>query len=152
MDRDWRQGARRPRDKASFHRDVDPYQGTSRDFDIAHAQRYGQEEGMGPDGRHRHGPKPSFPQGSERQNLWESYDQSTHGRDVTRDAYEKELISAYGEYKNMDRDEKDYYSRNTGVLSRDQQKQLDKRAKYLRPDQHERLDPRAAALRDESYK
>lgn len=153
MDRDWRRGAKREsmdgdwrrrapqesgrdRDFASFHRDVAPYEGTSRDFDVAHHQRYGQEERMGPDGRHRKGPKPTFPDDSDRHELWKSYDQSTNDRDKSREAYQTDLTNAYGEYRDMSADEQAYYRRSGG----------------LRPDQHERLDPRATQYRDSSYR
>ena len=134
-----RGGTREPtrdRDRDSFLRDVPKYAGTSENFDRAHAQRYGREEGLRPDGKHNHGSN-RFPHGSDRQKLHTQYSASTNGRDVTRGAYEKGLKAAKNEYDDMDEEEQEYYHQNTGGLP---------------PHQHERLDPRATEYRDKCYR
>ena len=126
----------RDRDQESYLREVPKYAGTSENFDRAHAQRYGREEGLGPDGQHNHGSY-QFPRGSDRQKLHSQYSASTKGRDVARGAYQKDLATAKREYKNMDEEQRNYYDQHTGGLP---------------PHQHERLDPRAQEYRDKSYK
>lgn len=126
----------RDRDRASFVREVPRYAGTSENFDRAHAQRYGREEGLGPDGKHNHGSY-TFPHGSDRQKLHTQYSASTNGRDVARGAYQKGLAAANDEYEYMDEEQQEYYNHNTGGLP---------------PHQHERLDPRASEYRDKCYR
>ena len=126
----------RDRGKESFMRDVPNYEGTSEEFDRAHARRYGREEGLGPDGRHEHG-QAHFPQGSDRQKLHTQYSASTKGRNFKRDAYNHGLRGAEKEFRAMDREEQNYYRTNTGGLT---------------PLQHERLDPRAQEWKDISLR
>lgn len=126
----------RDRGRDSFQREVPRYAGTSQKYDRAHAQRYGREEGLGPDGKHNHGSY-QFPRGTDRQKLHSQYSASTNGRDAARGAYQKGLGAAQEEYENMDEEEQEYYTQNTGGLA---------------PHQHERLDPRAKEYRDKSYR
>ena len=125
----------RDRDRTSFLKDVPRYAGTSEEFSSAHARRYGREEGLGPNGTHDHRSH-QFPPGSERDKMYKSYNASTRGRDVARDAYQTGLASAKNQNRRMTEDEEEYYRENTGGL---------------RPDQHEQLDPRAALYRDRCY-
>ncbi|KAF6241905.1 hypothetical protein HO173_000617 [Letharia columbiana] len=83
----------RDRDQESFLREVPRYAGTSENYDRAHAQRYGREEGLGPDGKHNHGSY-QFPRGTDRQKLHSQYSASTKGRDAARGAYQKGLGAA----------------------------------------------------------
>ena len=126
----------RDRDQESFLREVPRYAGTSENFNRAHAQRYGREEGLGPNGEHNHGSY-QFPRGTDRQKLHSQYSASTKGRDAAHSAYQKGLGAADDEYENMTEEEQRYYAKNTGGLP---------------PHQHERLDPRAREYRDKSYK
>lgn len=119
----------------SFLREVPKYSGTNEDYAEEHARRYGREEGLAPDGRHR--PGNVFPPGSNRQKMHERYDNSTEARNFTRDAYNDELLSAQKELKKMSNAEQRYYAQQTGGLP---------------PHQHERLEPRAAEFRDKSWK
>ncbi|CAF9937417.1 MAG: hypothetical protein ALECFALPRED_007244 [Alectoria fallacina] len=125
----------RDRDQASFLRDVPKYAGTSEDFERAHAQRYGREEGLGRDGKHSHGSL-KFPHGSDREKLHTQYSASTKGRDATRNAYKMGLRAAKEEHVEMKKEQREYYRDNTGGLP---------------PHQHERLDPRAKEYRDKCY-
>lgn len=118
----------------TFHREVPRYQGSSRDFDSAHARRYGREEGLGRDGGHHE--SSGFPHGSDRQKLHAQYAQSTRARDRARNAYQHGLADATDEFDDMTYEEQQYYKKHTGGLP---------------PDQHERLDPRAGQYRDKSY-
>lgn len=97
----------RDRDRASFLREVPKYAGTPENFDRAHAQRYGREEGLGPDGKHNHGSY-EFPHGSDRQRLHTQYSASTRARDVTRGAYREGLRAANEEYEYMDAEQQKY--------------------------------------------
>lgn len=134
-----RRGTREPtrdRDRDTFLRDVPKYAGTSENFDRAHAQRYGREEGLGRDGKHSHGSF-KFPHGSDRQKLHTQYSASTKGRDTARNAYQMGLGAANEEVEGMDKEQGDYYRTNTGGLP---------------PHQHERLDPRAREYMDKCYR
>ena len=126
----------RERDLGSFLKEVPKYGGSSKDFDRAHAQRYGREEGLGPDGKHDHGSY-KFPHGSSRQKLHTQYSASTRPRDTARGAYKDGLGAITEELEMMGIDQRDHYRLNTGGLA---------------PDQHERLDPRAREYRDKSYR
>ena len=126
----------RDRDRETFNREVPKYSGTAEDFDRAHAQRYGREEGLGPDGKHHHGSY-QFPHGSDRQKLHSRYSASTKARDGARSAYERGLATATQEYNMMEEEEQEYYTANTGGLA---------------PHQHERLDPHAKQYRDKTLK
>ncbi len=136
-----RRGARRAstrdrdRDDAPFLRDVPRFEGTSEEFNRAHARRYGAEEGLGPDGSHRHGYH--FPHGSDRERLYTTYSASTMGRNTRRDAYQNGLTNAEEELQDMSMEEQEYYRQNTGGLP---------------PHQHARLDPRAREWSDISYR
>lgn len=112
------------------------YTGTDEDYERAHARRYGQEEGLGPNGKHHHG-SARFPCGSERQVMHTKYSMSTKPRDMSRTAYEEELRAAEREVGRMGIQEQEYYRNHTGGLT---------------PHQHERLDPRASKYRDNSFR
>ena len=112
------------------------YTGTDKHFEEAHAQRYGREEGLGPNGKHHHG-SARFPPGSERGVMHTQYSKSTGPRDTARRAYEEGLRAAQRELEKMGIQEQEYYRNHTGGLT---------------PYQHERLDPRASDYRDHSYR
>lgn len=112
------------------------YTGTDGYFEEAHAQRYGREEGLGPNGKHHHG-SARFPPGSEREVMHTQYSKSTKPRDMSRMAYEEEVRAAERELKRMSIQEQQYYKKHTGGLT---------------PLQHERLDPRASNYRDNSLR
>ena len=124
------------RGREEFRRNVQRYEGTSEDFDRVHARRYAKEEGLGPDGRHRHG-QTHFPRGSERERLHTLYSASTKGKNTKRDAYLTEEKRAKSEFVAMEDEEQEYYTENSGGFT---------------PRQHERLEPRARDWRDTSLK
>ena len=125
----------RDRDRESFLRDSPSFEGTDEEFSRAHARRYGAEEGLGPDGSHRHGEH--FPHGSDRQRLHNQYTATTRGRNSRRDEYRNGLDAARRELGSMTREEQTYYRDNTGGLP---------------PHQHARLDPRAQQWSDIAYR
>ena len=131
-----RRGTIRDRDGGSSLSRTPRYTGTDEYFEKAHAQRYGREEGLGPNGKHHHG-SARFPRGSEREVMHTQYSRSTKPRDMSRTAYEEELSAAGREFKRMGIQEQQYYKKHTGGLT---------------PHQHERLDPRASDFRDNSFR
>lgn len=126
----------RERDLLAFYRDVQPYAGSASDYEREHTQLYGRDERIGPDGRHPGPGKPRFPKGSARETLHEQYSASTLGRNHKKDAYEKGLKRAQGEYDSFDYDEREYYGRYTGGLA---------------PHHHERLTPKAEVFAEIAY-
>ena len=126
----------RDRGRAGFLSQVPAYEGTREDFSRAHARRYGREEGLGPDGSHDHVAS-QFPQGSDRQRMYDQYNTSTRGMNTARRVYNRGLETAQSEMRTMDPEERQYYRENSAGLT---------------PDQHERLDPPAREFRDKAYR
>ena len=131
-----RRGTIRDRDGDASLSRTPMYAGTDEHFEKAHAQRYGREEGLGPNGKHHHG-SAYFPHGSERERMHTQYSKSTRPRDMSREEYREELKAAERELRTMGIQEQKYYRKHTGGLA---------------PHQHERLDPRASDYRDNSFK
>ena len=118
---------------SAFMQDVPRYAGTDEDYEKSHAQRYGREERLGPDGKHHHGSY-QFPRGSDRQKMHTQYSKSTRPRDNSRTAYNNGLAAAERDVNRLDEEDREYYRDYTGGLP---------------PYQHERLNPHAKAYRDD---
>lgn len=129
-----RRVATREPGRDSFLKEGLSYSGTDEDFERNHARLYGREEGLGPNGRHRHGER-RFPLGSDRERLHTQYSASTQPRNDHQDAYHSGVAAANRELRNMSRQEQRYYQTQTGGFA---------------PRQHERLEHRARTWSDTS--
>ena len=129
-----RRVATREPGRDSFLKEGLSYSGTDEDFERNHARLYGREEGLGPNGRHRHGER-RFPLGSDRERLHTQYSASTQPRNDHQDAYHSGVTAANRELRNMSRQEQRYYQTQTGGFA---------------PRQHERLEHRARNWSDVS--
>lgn len=124
------------RSLADFQREVPKYAGTSEEFDTAHFQRYGREEGLPCPGDHSN-VSLQFPQGSSRQEMYAKYHACTDAKRTARRAYARTYEAAKKEYWSLDKGERKYYADHTDGLT---------------PEQHRRLDPRAKDWRDKAHR
>lgn len=103
----------RTQDRESFQGNISYPLGSDEEFARRHAELYGEEENL-VDGHHTS--SPHFPRRSERARAHREYTTSNQHRDRTREAYDSVYGSANAEYRELDREQTDYYDNTSGGM------------------------------------